>query len=322
MTTPQFPSLAQPPSPIWPDGKRFAFTIFDDTDRSTLENAPPVYALLRDLGLRTTKSVWPSGGVRNPSIVGGTTCADTGYLAWVRELQRAEFEIGLHNVTYHTSTREETERGLTRFVELFGHQPRSMANHTNCREGIYWGADRVTGLHRLAYDVLTRFRQRNWFRGHIPGDPHFWGDLCRERVDYVRNFTFTDINTLRVCPFMPYHDPARTWVKSWFASSEGGNCPKFVKTINERAQDELEESGGACIMYTHFGKGFHGPDGLDPRFTELMTRLAKKRGWFVPVSTLLDHIARARGGAHTITAIERTRLERRWLAHKLAAGTS
>ena len=40
-----------PATPAWPDGKRFAFTIFDDTDRSTLDNAPAVYALLRDLGI-------------------------------------------------------------------------------------------------------------------------------------------------------------------------------------------------------------------------------------------------------------------------------
>lgn len=52
---------AQPHIP-WPDGKRFAFTIFDDTDHQTLENVPPVYDFLSDLGLRTTKSVWPLKG--------------------------------------------------------------------------------------------------------------------------------------------------------------------------------------------------------------------------------------------------------------------
>ena len=34
----------------WPDGKDFAFTIFDDTDLATLENVPPVYELLGGLG--------------------------------------------------------------------------------------------------------------------------------------------------------------------------------------------------------------------------------------------------------------------------------
>ena len=35
---------------LWPDGKRFAFTVFDDTDRATLDNVREVYALLADLG--------------------------------------------------------------------------------------------------------------------------------------------------------------------------------------------------------------------------------------------------------------------------------
>ena len=42
----------------WPDGKRFAFTIFDDTDRQNLNNVPAVYDFFHDLGLGTTKSVW------------------------------------------------------------------------------------------------------------------------------------------------------------------------------------------------------------------------------------------------------------------------
>src|SRR5881397_2840861 len=43
----------------FPGGKRFAFSILDDTDDSTLENVKPIYDLLRERGLRTTKTVWP-----------------------------------------------------------------------------------------------------------------------------------------------------------------------------------------------------------------------------------------------------------------------
>jgi hypothetical protein len=307
---------------VWPDGRRFAFSVFDDTDRGTLENIPHVYALLRDLGMLTTKSVWPKAGVRAPAVVGGETCGNPAYLAWVKELQRSGFEIGLHNVTYHSSTRDEVEEGLARFVEMFGHQPRTLATHTDCREGMYWGPDRVSGAHRVLYDVLTRFRQHNAFKGHVPGDQYFWGDLCRDRIDYVRNFVFPDINTLNPCPWMPYSDPDRPWVKAWFASSEGADCRSYVKTIDERAQDRLEEEGGACIMYTHFGKGFYQHGSLDSRFVALTKRLAAKGGWFVPTSTLLDWIAKARGGHHAISGRDRARLERRWLRHKITNGTS
>jgi hypothetical protein len=305
----------------WPEGRRFAFSIFDDTDRSTLDNVPHVYALLRDLGFRTTKSVWPVQGTRDPSVVGGATCGDPAYLAWVQQLQREGFEIGLHNVTYHSSTREETRAGLARFAQLFGHAPRTLATHTDCREGMYWGNARVSGVNRVAYDLLTRFRQRD-FGGHVAGDTHFWGDLCREQVDYVRNFTFPGLNTLTSCPWMPYFDPARPWVKAWFASSEGANCGIFNNTLTEAEQEKLEEEGGACIMYTHFGKGFHHDGAVDARFAELMTRLSRRGGWFVPASTLLDHIAKVRGGVHALTLRERGKLERRWLAHKLTHGTS
>ena len=44
---------------LWPGNKSFAFSVFDDTDSQTLEKGKAVYALLADLGFRTTKSVWP-----------------------------------------------------------------------------------------------------------------------------------------------------------------------------------------------------------------------------------------------------------------------
>jgi hypothetical protein len=58
---------------------------------------------------------------------------------------------------------------------------------------------------------------------------------------------------------------------------------------------------------------------VDGRFEYLMRRIASKDGWFVPVSTLLDHI-RSQRGLVTLSAMQRRRLEWRWLAHKLVAG--
>ena len=57
-----------------PEGKRFVFTIFDDTDSATLENVRGVYALLADLGFRTTKSCWVVDGDRNQGKFPGDTC--------------------------------------------------------------------------------------------------------------------------------------------------------------------------------------------------------------------------------------------------------
>ena len=309
-------SAHQPLRLLWPDGKRFALSIFDDTDRASLENVPYVYKLLRDLGLRTTKSVWPINGTQPPAVSGGATCDDAAYLAWVKELARDGYEIALHNVTYHGSKRDDVERGLDRFAELFGQHPRSMANHTQCEDGMYWGAARISGVRRGIYRLTTMRRHRAYF-GHVPGSPHFWGDLCRERITYVRNFTFAGLNTLKSCPFMPYYDPERPFVRAWFAASEGGLCRIFNETLAEESQDRLAEEGGAAIVYTHFGKTFVKDGTVDARFAELMRRLSRLNGWFVPVSTMLDHVAKQRG-IHEITKHERARLEWRWIRHKVS----
>ena len=55
---------------------------------------------------------------------------------------------------------------------------------------------------------------------------------------------------------MPYHDPRRPLVNSWFASSNGANPEVFLHCLSEKNQDRLEEEGGACVMYTHFANGF------------------------------------------------------------------
>ncbi len=297
----------------WPDNKDFAFTIFDDTDWSTIENVSSVYSLLADFGIRSTKSVWPIAGKR-PTKIHGSTCADQDYLQWVLHLKNLGFEIALHNATYSTSCREETIEGLDCFHELFGHDPHSFANHTQCEENIYWGKYRLSGFNEKLYTLLQRGRHEG--RGHVEGDPLFWGDLCKSRIKYVRNFVFSDINTLAACPFMPYFDPNRPLVNYWFASSEGPVLESFNHCLAEKNQDLLEKQGGACIMYTHFSKGFCHEGKVDKKFSELMERLSEKNGWFVPVYELLDYLLSLNGG-HVITDRERSRLEHRWILDKI-----
>ncbi len=303
----------------WPEGKLFAFTVFDDTDSQTLENGKPVYDFLADWGFRTTKSVWPLRSPRHTEH--SDTCDNPEYLRWVQALQAHGFEIGYHMAASCTSTREETSVGMQRFRSYFGHFPITMANHYACDENIYFGDRRVSGLNRLLYNVVTGFKNHNRFRGDTRGDPLFWGDICQERIKYVRNFVFADINTLKVCPLMPYYDPDRPYVKYWFASSEGANVDSFNQRLTERDQERLVEEGGACIMYTHFGLGFSKDGTLNTQFRRQMESLAKKSGWFVPVSTLLDYLLEKKGST-ILTAEERSRLERRWLIHKIRFGSA
>jgi hypothetical protein len=304
----------------WPEGKAFAFTIFDDPDGQTTAMGREVYAFLRDLGFRTTKGVWPLRGEGERSCNGGC-CEDEDYLEWCRSLQQEGFEIGYHNASQNTAHRALTIEAFDRYAQLFGGDPVTMSNHYNNAEGIYWGDLRLSGMPRLIYNVVTGGRNRGRFFGHLPGHPLYWGDLCRARVQYVRNFIYRDINTLRACPIMPYHDPLRPLVQSWYASSEGADHDRFVETISEANQDRLVAERGACIMYAHFGHRFVTNGRIEPRFRDLMTRLSRMNGWFVPVGTLLDHLRSIRG-VHRLTDSERRAMEWRWLAAKVRHGTS
>jgi len=305
---------------IWPDDKRFAFTVFDDTDCATLENVKGVYDFLADCGFCTTKSVWVMAGDPNRGKKPGQTCADPDYLRWLLDLQAKGFEIGFHNGTWHSLPRDAVRAALDKFAELFGHDPNVAANHTDVADGIYWADARLTGWRRPLYNLLTGFHNLGKYRGHVEGDPFFWGDLCKARVKYFRNFVFRDINTLKACPIMPYHDPQRPYVNYWFASSDGANCNTFNECVTEAAQDRLEAQGGACIMYTHFADGFSDAGRLNPRFQSLMERLAKKNGWFVPAGKLLDYLTQI-NGRREISRPERRRLECKWLWEKIRIGT-
>ena len=302
----------------WADGKSFAFTIFDDPDNQTVENGSPVYNFLYDNGFLTTKAVWPIRGKENPKV-GGSTCEDQRYLQWCLGLQRRGYEIAMHNVTFHTSTRAVTHVGMERFRELFGHYPRTFSNHTGCLEGIYWGNSRLSGMRETLYNLLVGNAQKNTHQGHVETSPLFWGDMCREKIDYVRNFVFKNTNVLEACPTMPYHDPTRPYVKHWFSACEGPTVRSFVKTISEARQDQLESEGGACIMYTHLAMGFYEGGALHTGFTHLMGRLGQKNGWFVPVEVLLDYLLRV-NGSHDITPQQRRQLELRWILSKLRTG--
>lgn len=304
----------------WPEGRRFAFTIFDDPDLQGDRDGRIVYDFLADLGFRTTRGIWPLAPTETPAGIHGH-CEQPEHVTWLRSLCQRGFELGLHNARMHTSSRSETGRAIAQYRTLFGDGPLVLANHMNNREAIYWGSSRLGGWRRLVYDLATLGRNRHRFHGHQEGHELFWGDICQHEVEYVRNFVFRDLNTLAVCPWMPYHDPERPWVNQWFASSEGGDCATFVTTIREQQQDRLEEEGGAAILYTHFGKGFVRDGNLDPRFRERMTRIARKNGWFVPVSVLLDMIRKQRGEL-ILTGRELAHLECKWLLLKLRHGTS
>jgi hypothetical protein len=98
-------------------------------------------------------------------------------------------------------------------------------------------------------------------------------------------------------------------------------APAFRRLLSEANQDQLEEEGGASIVYTHFGHGFIENGKLNSTFVLLMERLRRENGWFVPVNKLLEYLAEKKGSC-ILDAHQRRSLERRWLMQKLLHGTS
>jgi hypothetical protein len=307
------------PRCAFPGNRQFAFTVFDDTDDSTTENVGPVYKLLADLGLRTTKSVWPLACLPAAPHA-GSTLQDQQHLSFVRGLRDNGFEIALHGMRNTDTDRDGIRRGLDNFQRLIGYLPRSHSNHASNRDNLYWGAARLAGgWRRGAYHLATRFQNSNRFCGHVEDSKYFWGDCCREHITYVRNFVFDEINLDRIGAAVPYHDPGKPFVNYWFSSCEGNNQARFCWLLSERNQDRLEAEGGVCIVYTHFARGFVEHGQLNPRFASLMRRLAQKNGWFVPVSTLLDHL-RNHSPSPGIAPSHLANLETRWLLAKFRLG--
>jgi hypothetical protein len=305
----------------WPNQKKFAFTIVDDTDTATLENVKPVYDFLAELGFRTTKTVWPLAP-EGKSKFGGMTCQDEEYLKWLYGLREQGFEIAFHGATDHTSGRQDTVRAIETFTKLFGEDGFLYCAHSGQKESMYWGKYRLAGPRRLIYQLATSRRRGNHFKGHVHGDPLFWGDLCRKHVRYIRNFVYREINTLKVCPEMPYHDPARPYANYWFASSDGAVISSFCKLLSDKKQDCLEREGGLCIVYTHFAFGFCKKGKIDTEFARLMKSLSKRDGWFVPATTILDYLREQPGWAKNISPSRVRELEWKWLITKLLHGSS
>jgi len=296
----------------FPGGRRFAFTIMDDTDVATLANVGPVYRLLDDLGFRTTKTVWPVGcpeGSRNFSA--SETLDDAPYLEFVLGLQARGFEIAYHGATMESSARERTARALARFRELFGGPPRVYANHAYNQENLYWGEARLDDPLLRALYARVEGRPAGFYQGHVTGTPWWWGDLAGQ-ITYIRNLTFSEINLLRINPTMPYRDTRRPAVPWWFSASDAEDVAAFNRLIAPEAQDRLEREGGVCIVATHLGKRFTNGGVVNPETRHLLERLAAKPGWFVPVGELLGWLRTQRPGDATLPRGEWRRMQWRW----------
>jgi hypothetical protein len=301
--------------PTFPEGKRFAFSIVDDTDVATVANVGPIYELLQALGMRTTKTVWPfRWHGEGSSFVSSETLEDPEYLAFVQRLAADGFEIASHGATMESSDRATTEAAMERHRELFGTVPRLYVNHSFNRENVYWGTARIDDPILKRLYARVNGKPAGYYQGHVPGSPWWWGDLCRSHHEYVRNMTFSSLNVLRANPSMPYVDPSRPLVRSWFSSADADDCREFIDLVTPERVDQLEAEGGVCIISTHLGKRYVENGRVHPQVERALRDLARRPGWFVPVSPLLDWLRsqQPKDTAGSLPSGEWRRMQWRW----------
>ena len=293
----------------FPEGKEFAFTILDDTDDSTVDNVKPMYDLLGELGLRTTKTVWPLDcpeGSRQ--YFAGQTLNYKPYREFVHDLPARGFELTWHCATMESSDRARTTRGLDVFHREFGFYPKVHCNHGQNRENIYWGPKRYQNSLIRALASLLGPHGSATFCGELETSPYFWGDLCRTHFRFVRNFSFRRLNMLKVNPHMPYRLEATPYVNFWFSTADAPDVDAFNRLLTREGVDRLRRENGVGIVTTHLGKGFVKDGQINRQTAEMLRYIAALPGWFVPVSDILEFLLVAIPH-HTLGHLARLRLE-------------
>lgn len=166
--------------------------------------------------------------------------------------------------------------------------------------------------------MKKRYGERRKFYGSDPGSDYFWGDVCKSTINYIRNYTFNDINTLKMDPNMPYIDKSKEQFSNyWFSSSDGHTVEEFTNLLSKKNIDRLCNEGGACIVYTHFASDFVDKHGnLDNDFKKCIRYLSSKNGWFVPASTLLDFLRKNKVTSYASTNYL-NKLDIKWLKDRI-----
>ncbi len=175
----------------FPEGKKFIFTIVDDTDDAFFETIKPVYDVLFQNGLRTTKTVWVKP-VRDHKISKGDCLERTEYRDFILDLKHKGFEIALHNVGSGDYKRQEIIDGIDKYKNIIGQYPELHINHSYNPDNIYCGSKRFS----FPLDLLLKkmYSQYDSFYGEIKDSEYFWGDLHKKIIKYSRNYEIDDIN--------------------------------------------------------------------------------------------------------------------------------
>ncbi len=277
---------------IWlPYNKKAAFTITDDTDKASFKTVTRVYDLMAEYGIRTTKTVWPFKPVELSGIPvqpdywsNGITLQDKDYLEYCRWLSNEGFEICLHGASCGNNIRERTIDGF-HMMEEIGFSTKVYICHSKNAENPYWEnkihSSRILGK-------LLSFYSKYETSGEITESKYFWGDICKEKVRYIRLFRTRELNTLKINPSMPYHNFNTPCVNYWFSATKRS----LIDSTSEKALDYLVADNGVTILYQYMHRYADVKTGeISSKFIDSLRRLANRNDiWIDNVSKVLDRL--------------------------------
>ncbi len=281
-----------------PHPYRGAFAIVDDTDGATLESVRLVYDFLAAAGLRTTKTVWafaPDSRCGRPplpdSALRGVTLDEAAYRDYCAGLARQGFELALHGASAGNNSRARTVAAFDRLERELGVRSPVYLSHAKNVENLYWQQRAIAGGPlRSLMNVLAAGHQCS---GEDPGSRYFWGDVCRERVQFLRLFRTPRINTLGVNPSMPYFETAKPYVRGWFTITDR----RLEECTSPEALAMLSHENGLCLTRQHLSRFAEpGPRGVTVEFEQAMRRL---RGapdvWSATAGAVLERLSLLQG---------------------------
>ncbi len=275
---------------LWlPDFYEAGIAITDDPDNGSFQQFKSIYDLLIRLNLPTTRAMWAF----KPVEYTGTPPLDIEFfapalvekdcLAYCKELHRHGFEICLHGASSGNNTRQRMIDALD-FIEHEIGPVRTFICHSKNAENPYWEYKCTDSP--LFSRALQMYSKNRCF-GEVEGSPYFWGDYCKNRIDYVRLFRTRQVNTLAFNPAMPYHEFNKPYVNFWFSATKG----YLPKLLTPQAIERLCSSNGASIVYQYLHKYVDKNGVILPEVSACLERLSTdNRLFFRPASVLLDRL--------------------------------
>jgi hypothetical protein len=263
--------------------------ITDDPDQGSFDQFKTLYDLLLRLHLPTTRAMW----VYEPSEATGTPALPIKFFApvltekkcldYCKMLHENGFEICLHGASSGNNTREGTKNALEYLENEIG--PSSVyICHSKNAENLYWDEKCVNARF---FSAMLRLYTKNKCFGEIEGSKFFWGDICKDKIRFIRLFRTRQVNTLAFNPSMPYHDANKPYVNYWFSATKG----YLARLLEPYAIDCVCRENGASILYQYLHKYVNDKGEIDPLVKTALERIAAdSRIFFRPVSVILERL--------------------------------